>query len=237
MTTCPTTPVPAAHIGMIYGFFHLVLACVPLQLIASVPAHAADRGGPLRIVALGDSLTAGYQIALGDAFPAKLEQALRAKGHDIEIANAGVSGDTTAGGLARLDWAVPDGTEAVIIELGANDMLRGGDPAAAARNLEAIITRIKAKGAMVLLTGMRSVGNWGADYANRFDAIFPELAARNGLPLYPFFLDGVAGRADLNLVDGMHPNPRGVDAIVSGILPTVEPWVAQLKAARTKAAP
>jgi acyl-CoA thioesterase I len=217
---------PALLIAVLIAGF-----ATPIASPTHVRAAEGSRG-PLRVVALGDSLTAGFGIGPADAFPAQLEMALKARGHDIEISNAGVSGDTTAGGLARLDWAVPDGTEAVIIELGANDMLRGLDPGAARRNLEAIITRIKAKRAAVLLTGMRSVGNWGADYVKSFDAIFPELAAKYELPFYPFFLEGVAGRAGLNQPDGLHPNRRGVAAIVGAILPTVEPWIARAKAAR-----
>ena len=247
MNTCPNTPPAQSHIGTIARFFHLGLVCMMLSVVSVASANAADRPGndntgndntgPLRVVVFGDSLTAGFQIAASDAFPAKLERALKAKGHDVEIANAGVSGDTTAAALGRLDWAVPDGTELVIVELGANDMLRGLNPAEARTNLDAVVARIKAKGATVLLAGMRSVGNWGADYVKRFDSIFPELAAKHGLLLYPFFMEGVIGRADLSLSDGMHPNPRGVDAIVNGILPTVEPLIAKLKAARTKAPP
>jgi len=198
---------------------------------------AATPDSPVRIVAFGDSLTAGYRLAPGDAFPVKLERALRARGHKVEIANAGVSGDTTAAGLSRLDWAVPDGTRIVILELGANDALRGVDPATTRRNLEAMITQIKAKGATVLLTGMLAPRNWGGDYAARFDPIFPELARKHQLAFYPFFLDGVAMQPQLNLDDGMHPNARGIDVIVELILPVVEGMVKDATAGQKLGAP
>ena len=224
----------ASHIGALTAVFNMMMAAVVL-LGAASPAGAADRRA-LRVVAFGDSLMAGFQIGLRDAFPARLEQALKAKGYDVEVANAGVSGDTTAAGLARVDWAIPDGTDAVILEFGANDMMRGMDPAEARRNLDRMITRIKAKGATVLLAGMRSLGNWGPDYVQRFEAIFPDLARQHGLTLYPFFLDGIVGVAGLNLPDGIHPNPRGVDRIVLGILPTVEQIIAQVSSPRGKPA-
>lgn len=206
---------------------------VALSTLAWSPAATAA-ARQVRLVAFGDSLMAGFQIALTDAFPAQLERALRAKGYDVEVANAGVSGDTTAAGLVRLDWAIPDATDAVILEFGANDMLRGIDPATVRRNLDQLVTRITKKGSRVLLTGMRSVGNWGDDYRQSFDAIFPELARAHRLPLYPFFLAGVVGDKTLNLDDGLHPNPRGVQQIVSGILPTVEELLAQLHASTGK---
>lgn len=224
------TPGPRAsprrflQIGAFAALFNFLLA-----VIAAPPVSADKGAGPVRIVAFGDSLTAGFRLAPGDAFPVKLEKALRAKGLAVEVANAGVSGDTTAAGLARLDWAVPDGAEIVILELGANDALRGLDPAAARRNLETAIKRIKAKGAAVLLAGMYAPKNWGDDYAKRFDAMYPELAKAHGLTLYPFFLDGVLRRPELNLDDGIHPNAKGVDAIVERMLPMVE---GMLKATR-----
>ncbi len=200
----------------------VMTAIVLTGLIATRPAAAQKTASPIRIVAFGDSLTAGYRLAPGDAFPAKLEKALRAKGHRVEVANAGVSGDTTSAALARLDWAVPDGTTIVILELGANDALRGQDPTAAKRNLEAMIQRIKAKGSAVLLAGMVAPKNWGNDYSKRFDAMYTELAKTHDVALYPFFLDAVALKPELNLDDGMHPNARGVDVIVERILPHVE---------------
>jgi acyl-CoA thioesterase-1 len=190
------------------------------------PARAAQPGRPVRIVALGDSLTAGYQLAAQDAFPARLQAALRARGHAVEVENAGVSGDTSAGGLERLDWAVGEDVDAVILELGANDALRGIDPAITRRNLETIITRLKARGVAVLLTGMLAPPNMGPDYAAAFNPIFPDLASRHGLIFDPFFLDGVAAVPSLNLGDGMHPNPKGVAVIVERILPKVEELIA-----------
>lgn len=227
-TTSARSPV---QIGAFAAFFHCLLAVAMVAMICVAPAAATDaaaaKAGPVRIVAFGDSLTAGFRLAPGDAFPVKLEKALRGRGIAVEIANAGVSGDTTAAGLARIDWAVPDGTEIVILELGANDALRGLDTAATRRNLESIIQRLKAKGATILLAGMVAPKNWGDDYANRFDAIFPELATAHGLTLYPFFLDGVALRSDLNLDDGLHPNARGVDEIVTRMTPVVEGLLSQ----------
>lgn len=205
--------------------FRLVkgLAVALLALMWSLPAAAAER--PIKIVALGDSLSAGFGVAADEAFPAKLERALRTKGHAVEMINAGVSGDTAAGGLARLDWSVPDGTEAVILELGANDALRGFDPAGTRDAIDQILQRLKARGVPVLLAGMRAPPNMGADYARRFDAIFPELAQAHGVPLYPFFLDQVASQAALNQRDGIHPTAAGIDLIVRGILPKAEELV------------
>lgn len=176
----------------------------------------------IRIVALGDSLTAGYQLPPADAFPVKLQAALRAGGRRVSVENAGVSGDTSTGGLERLDWAVAEGTDLVILELGANDALRGIAPAITRRNLDEIVTRLKARGIAVLLAGMLAPPNMGAAYGAEFNRIFPELAEKHGVPLYPFFLDGIAATPALNLADGMHPNGRGVDIIVQRILPLVE---------------
>jgi acyl-CoA thioesterase I len=182
----------------------------------------------LRLVALGDSLTAGYQLAGKDAFPTVLEAALKAKGHDVVIENAGVSGDTTNGGLERLDWSVPDGTDGVILELGANDALRGLDPSIPEKALDQILTKLKARGIPVLIAGMYAPRNNGEAYAKAFDAIYPRLAEKHGAMLYPFFLDGIAGDAKLNLADGIHPNPAGVRIIVERILPMVEAFLASL---------
>jgi acyl-CoA thioesterase-1 len=191
-------------------------------------AGAAER--PVKIVALGDSLTAGFQLPASAAFPVQLQRALKAKGIAVEIANAGVSGDTVAGGLARLDWSVPDGTDAVILELGANDMLRGLNPAATRTALTAIVQRLKARGIEVLLCGMRSAPNLGADYGGQFEAMFSELAAANGLIFYPFFLDGLIGVRTLLQPDGLHPTAEGVGKIVAGILPKAEELVARVRA-------
>jgi acyl-CoA thioesterase-1 len=194
------------------------------------PAAAADR--PVKIVVLGDSLSAGLGLAVQDALPAKLQRVLQARGLPVEIANAGVSGDTAAGGLARLDWSVPEGTDAVILELGANDALRGSDPKATRAALEAIIRRLKERQIAVLLAGMLAPRNLGPDYAKAFDPIYPELAAAHGLILYPFIAEGVAGDAALNQADGIHPTAAGVDVIVKGLSPKAEELVARVKAAR-----
>jgi acyl-CoA thioesterase-1 len=183
----------------------------------------------VRIVVLGDSLSAGLGLAAQDTLPAKLARALKAKGIAVAIANAGVSGDTAAGGLARLDWSVPEGTDAVILELGANDALRGSDPKATRAALEAIIGRLKQRRIAVLLAGMLAPRNLGADYAKAFDPIYPELAAAHDLVFYPFVLDGVAGDPALNQADGIHPTAAGVDIIVSRMLPKVEELVARVK--------
>jgi acyl-CoA thioesterase I len=210
--------------------FALIVATLVLASTPRAGAAAADR--PVRIVALGDSLTAGLGLAANQAFPARLEQALRAKGIAVEISNAGVSGDTATGGLARLDWSVPEGTDAVILELGANDMLRGFDPDVTRRALAEIVRRLTERRIVVLLAGMRAAPNLGPDYGRQFDAIYPDLAARNHLLLYPFFLDGIAAESKLNQGDGLHPTAAGVDAIVTGILPKAEELVAQVRAAR-----
>jgi acyl-CoA thioesterase-1 len=194
-------------------------------------ARAADR--PVRIVALGDSLTAGFNLPGSAAFPAKLAKALKQKGVAVEIANAGVSGDTASGGLARLDWSIPDGTDAVIVELGANDMLRGVDPAVTRRALEEIVRRLTERHIPVLLAGMRAAPNLGVQYVGAFEAIYPELAAKYDLLLYPFFLDGVAGDAKLNQHDGLHPTATGVDKIVAGILPKAEELLIRVRDRRS----
>jgi len=189
---------------------------------------AAAHAEPLRIVGLGDSLMAGYGLDAGLSFPERLQAALRERGHDVVIENAGVSGDTSSGGLARLDWSVPEGTRLVILELGANDMLRGIAPDITRRNLDAMLTALNARGIAVVLAGMRAAPNLGADFAARFDPIYPELAASHGVPLYPFFLDGVAAERDLLLEDGMHPNAAGVDVMVARFLPVIEAALAKL---------
>lgn len=208
----------------------LVVAALALAALPTKHTAAADR--PVRIVALGDSLTAGRGLPADATFAAKLEQALRAKGIAAEVSNAGVSGDTAAGGLARLDWSVPEGTDAVIVELGANDMLRGIDPTVTRRALEQIVRRLNERHIAVLLAGMRAAPNLGPDYGRDFEAIYPELAARNGLLLYPFFLEGVAAEAKLNQGDRLHPTAAGVDVIVAAILPKVEELVARALARR-----
>lgn len=191
-------------------------------------AHAAER--TIKVVALGDSLTAGYQLHGRAAFPVQLERALRAKGIAVEIANAGVSGDTSSGGLARLDWSVPDGTDAVILELGANDMLRGTDPKITREALGETVRRLKARNIEVLLCGMRAAPNMGPDYVRAFDAIYPDIAAANDLVFYPFFLDGVVADPKLHIGDGLHPTGDGVAKIVTSILPQVEALLARVRA-------
>jgi acyl-CoA thioesterase-1 len=202
------------------------------MLLAGVfPAAAADR--PVKIVALGDSLTAGYGLVRQDAFPEQLEKALKAKGVAVAIENAGVSGDTASGGLSRLDWSVADGTEAVILELGGNDMLRGVDPKVTQATLETIVERLKARGIEVLIAGMRAPPNMGGgDYGRNFDAIFSGLAAKYDLVYYPFFLDGVAAQAKFALQDGMHPNAAGVSQIVARIMPKVEELISRVRKKR-----
>jgi len=190
-------------------------------------ALAAD---PVRIVVLGDSLVAGFNIRGSDAFPAQLEKALKAKGHNVEVINAGVSGDTTAAGLERLQWAVPENADAVILELGANDALRGLDPKAARANLEKIIKAVKGQGAEVLLAGMMAPRNLGPEYVKAFDGMYPELAKAHDLLLYPFFLDGIALDPALNLGDGLHPNPKGVAEITRRFLPMAEELIARVRA-------
>ncbi|MEW6258041.1 MAG: arylesterase [Pseudomonadota bacterium] len=202
------------------AFKGLVLAFGAVTFLSSAALAA-----PVRLVALGDSLTAGLGLPRSDSFAAKLEAALKARGLNVTVINAGVSGDTTAAGLARLDWSVPRDADAVIVELGANDMLRGLSPDIARRNLTEILTRLKARHLPVLLAGMRAAPNLGADYARAFDAIYPDLAAQFGVPLYPFFLEGVAGDRALNQKDGIHPTSEGIDRIVAGILPAAEALV------------
>src|SRR5256885_8633586 len=196
------------------------------------PACAADR--PIRIVVLGDSLSAGFGLALQDALPAKLERVLKANGHNVAIENAGVSGDTATGGLARLDWSVPDGTDAVILELGANDALRGADPKPPRAALDSIIRRLKERHVAVLLPGMLARRNLGPDYAQAFDAIYPELAAAHDLVLYPFIADGIVGDRALSQADGIHPTAAGVDVIVARMLPKAEDLIAQVRAQNVK---
>jgi len=173
------------------------------------------------ILALGDSLTAGYGLSKAESFPEKLEAALKEAGHDVRVINAGVSGDTSKGGLARVDWLFADKPDLMLLELGANDGLRGLPPADTKRNLAAIIEKAQAAEVPVLLTGMLAPPNLGRDYGAEFDAVFPDLAEEYGTHFYPFFLDGVAAEPDLNLSDGMHPNGAGVDVIVARILPAV----------------
>jgi acyl-CoA thioesterase I len=210
-------------------FMTIIFACaaVLVAVIAPLPAAHAQNN-PIRLVALGDSLSAGYNLPQEAAFPVALERALKAKGYRVEVANAGVSGDTSSGGLDRLDWSVPDGTDGVILELGANDMLRGLDPAGTRKNIEAIVERLTRRDIPVMLAGMYASRNLGPEYVQKFDGIYPDIAKKHDLVLYPFFLDGVAGDRSLNLPDGMHPTAKGVEIIVERILPSVESFLARL---------
>ena len=210
----------------------LVQRFAALAVAAMLWSPAAARERPIRIVAFGDSLMAGYQLAMKDAFPAKLEGALKAKGLNVQIVNAGVSGDTSSGGLSRLDWSVPDGTDAVIVELGANDMLRGIDPKVTRAALEQIVSKLKQRGIEVMLCGMLGAPNYGEAYTKEFNAIYPALASTNDLVFYPFFLDGIAADAKFNQRDGLHPTEAGVDTIVTRITPKVEELIARVRAKR-----
>ena len=195
----------------------------------AVPSMAAQ-GKQVRVVVLGDSLVAGYDLPQEDAFPSQLERVLRGRGYDVQVINAGVSGDTSTGGLSRLKWAVADGTDLVIVELGANDALRGVPPANTKSALRSIITRLQDRGIAVLLAGMRAPPNMGPDYEAEFNAIYEDLAQQYEVQLYPFFLDGVAANPNLNLDDGMHPNAEGVAEIVERIRPMVEAMIIDIAA-------
>jgi acyl-CoA thioesterase I len=208
----------------------IVLAAVCGLALVVTAGGAAGAETPVRIVALGDSLTAGLGLPERDGFVPRLQAALAAKGIAVSIANAGGSGDTASGGLARLDWSVPPDTDAVILELGGNDMLRGIDPQVTRAALAAILRRLAGRRIAVLLCGMRAAPNLGADYVQSFERIYPELAAKYGVLIYPFFLDGVAANPALLQHDGLHPAAAGVDVIVARILPQVEQLVARVRA-------
>jgi acyl-CoA thioesterase I len=209
--------------GRLGIFVHILVLL--MGLMTAVNAQTATPAKAIRMVVLGDSLSAGYGLPADAAFPVRLQKALEAKGIKVDMINAGVSGDTSSGGRDRLDWSVPDGTDAVILELGANDALRGTDPAVTRAALSDIITKLKARKIAVLLCGMLAPPNYGSDYAAKFNAIYPDLSKSFGVPLYPFFLDGVAADAKLNQADGMHPTAEGVDIVVKNILPTVEAFL------------
>lgn len=204
-------------------------ALAALAVLAGLAAPAAPaRAETVRILALGDSLTAGYGLDLADTFPVLLEGALRADGLDVAVINAGVSGDTTAGGLARLGWALADRPHMAIVALGGNDALRGLDPDTTRTNLDAIVTRIETAGVRVLLAGMKALPNLGAEYGRAFNAVFAGVAERHGVALYPFLLEGVAAVPELNQDDAIHPNARGVQIMVQGILPYVRDLIAEV---------
>jgi acyl-CoA thioesterase-1 len=196
-----------------------------LALIVNLTAPAAH-AAPIRILAFGDSLTAGYNLPPGQSFADQLEAALKAKGYDVAVIQGGVSGDTSSGGKARLDWVL-GGAKAdhVIVELGANDALRGIAPEQTEANLDAILANLKGKQVKVLLAGMLAPPNLGADYGKRFNGLYPALAKKYQVPLYPFFLDGVAAHPDLQLSDGMHPTGQGVGVMVKNMLPAITAWL------------
>jgi len=219
----------------VQSFVHMLVLGMLLMAAGTAFAQtsAARETKPIKMVVLGDSLSAGLGLSASSAFPARLQKSLEAKGIAVDMINAGVSGDTTSGGRDRLDWSVPEGTEAVILELGANDALRGIDPRVTRAALTDILTRLKARRIAVLLCGMVAPPNYGSDYSARFNAIYPELAKSFGVPLYPFFLEGVAAAARLNQADGLHPTAEGVDMIVKNILPTVEAFLGTISGQRS----
>jgi acyl-CoA thioesterase-1 len=208
-------------------------ALLHVIVIAALAAGSgtAATAKTLQLVGFGDSLMAGYQLPQSESYTAQLERALKEKGHDVVIANAGVSGDTSAAGLSRVDWSVPDGTDGVILELGANDALRGISPNETEKNLDAIITRLKDRNIPVLLAGMIAPPNMGGDYGERYNGIYKRLAEKHDIALYPFFLDGVVTQPSLQLDDGMHPNAKGVGVMVERSLPAVEEFIRTIPAA------
>lgn len=215
-------------------FYKQAIAAGLACLLIATPASAA--GKTITVVALGDSLTAGYMLGPDDGFVPQLQKALKARGHDnVAIADAGVSGDTSAAGLSRLDWAVGPEADGVILELGANDALRGLDPKLTQRNLETIVSRLEARHLPILFAGMLAPPNMGADYGKRFNVIYRALAARHRVVFYPFFLDGVATQPKLTLEDGMHPSKEGVAVIVARILPKVEELIGRIETAKAAA--
>ena len=227
-------------IGTGYGRFAaavnsllIAISCV----LAAVAPSAHAQGVPVKLAILGDSLTAGYGLRPDEAVPARLEAALKKQGRNVTVINHGVSGDTSAGGLERIDWMLGDKPDIVLVELGANDALRAIDPAATEKNLDAIVARLKAAGVTVWLAGMLAPRNYGADYARQFDGLYGRVAERHGVPLYPFFLDGVAQDPGLNQADGIHPNPKGVDVVVERLLPFVTRNLDDAPAVRRPARP
>ena len=216
-------------------FAHMLVLGLALMTVGTACAQTAavSVAKPIKMVVLGDSLSAGLGLSASAAFPERLEKSLKTKGIVVDMINAGVSGDTSSGGRDRLDWSVPEGTEAVILELGANDALRGIDPAVTRAALTDILARLKARRIAVMLCGMVAPPNYGSDYSARFNAIYPELAKSFGVPLYPFFLEGVAADARLNQADGLHPTAEGVDVIVKNIMPTVEAFLGTISGQRS----
>jgi len=221
--------------GLKRMFAHIRVLIVALMtagpVLAQAPAAAPAKS--VKMVVLGDSLSAGLGLSASAAFPARLQKALGDKGIKVDMINAGVSGDTSSGGRDRLDWSIPEGTEAVILELGANDALRGIDPTVTRAALSDILTQLKARKIAVLMCGMLAPPNYGREYAARFNAIYPELSKSFGVPLYPFFLEGVAADAKLNQPDGLHPTAEGIDVIVKNILPMVEAFLGTISGQRS----
>jgi acyl-CoA thioesterase-1 len=216
-------------------FVHMLVLGLVLVVPGTALAQttAARESKPVKMVVLGDSLSAGLGLSASAAFPGRLQKALESKGIAVDMINAGVSGDTSSGGRDRLDWSVPQGTDAVIVELGANDALRGTDPKVTRSALSDILARLKARKIAVLLCGMVAPPNYGADYSARFNAIYPDIAKEFGVSLYPFFLEGVAADARLNQADGLHPTAEGIDVIVKNILPTVEAFLGAVSGQRS----
>lgn len=210
---------------------HFLSICAILAVfVAGINGIAAAEAKTLKLLALGTSLTQGYNLPPGTDYCAVLQARLRAKGYDVTVINAGVSGDTSDGGLARLDWLLEDPVDGVIVELGSNDALRAFDPSIPEKNIDTILSKLAARRIPVLLAGMKAPPNMGRAYVAKFDAIYPALAKRHGVLFYPFFLDGVAAQPKLNQADGMHPNEKGSQVIVTKILPYVEQLIAQIKA-------
>jgi acyl-CoA thioesterase-1 len=216
-------------------FMHILVLVIALVTAGTALAQSPPAGAekPIKMVVLGDSLSAGLGLSASAAFPARLQKSLKINGINVDMINAGVSGDTSSGGRDRLDWSVPPGTGAVILELGANDALRGIDPKVTRAALTEILTRLKARGVAVLLCGMVAPPNYGSDYSGSFNAIYPDLAKSFGVPLYPFFLEGVAADARLNQADGLHPTAEGVDVIVKNILPSVQAFLGAISGQRS----
>jgi acyl-CoA thioesterase-1 len=208
----------------------LSICAILAVFLSGINGIAAAEAKTLKLLALGTSLTQGYNLPPGTDYCAVLQARLRAKGYDVSVINAGVSGDTSDGGLARIDWLLEDPVDGVIVELGSNDALRGFDPAIPERNIDSILAKLAARHIPVLLAGMKAPPNMGASYVAKFDAIYPALAKKHGVLFYPFFLDGVAAQPKLNQADGMHPNEKGSQVIVTKILPYVEQLISQIKA-------
>ncbi len=221
--------------GLIWTRLLVFATAAIVTFYASIACAEQDTAKDAReivILSFGDSLMAGYQIPLEKAFPAQLEAALREKGYNVRVLNAGVSGDTAAEGLARLDWSLNEKVDGAIVEFGANDALRGIDPKATEPSLDEILKTLKEKGIQMLLAGMEAPRNWGKDYDDAFRAMYPRLAAKYGALFYPFFLKNVATVRSLNLADGLHPTPDGVAVVVRNILPDVEKLIARVREKR-----